>query len=216
MRNRSLFDRGDNRQGLHMTRRGPIALAAIAMLAIGACGRGETPASKPEATAPAVDPMAAERQKQADAKAAFDAALAANDAIKMEDLAQAGNGFALLHRAQILLSSQDFNNHQSGVEDMEAAAAAGNAEAQLWVGSRMAEGRDGYPLKPNSGLIMVQKAADQGYGPAMLEVGRLYETSLMRDPDKAREWYKRAADAGVEGASKALADMDPPAEDSQP
>ncbi len=79
--------------------------------------------------------MAAERQKQADAKAAFDSALAANDAVKMEELAIAGNGFALLHRAQILLSSQDFNNHQSGVEDMEAAAEAGNADAQLWVGS---------------------------------------------------------------------------------
>ncbi len=44
----------------------------------------------------------------------------------------------------------------------------------------------------------------------MLEVGRLYETSLMRDPDKAREWYKRAVDAKVEGAKEAL-DCDEPA-----
>ena len=38
----------------------------------------------------------------------FDAALAANDAEKLDDLADAGNGWALLHRAQARLSSQDF------------------------------------------------------------------------------------------------------------
>lgn len=196
-----------------MMKPGPIALVLMMALAPAACNRAEkaTPQTKVAAT-PEADAMAAERQKQADAKAAFDASLAANDAVKMEELAQAGNGFALLHRAQTLLSSQDFNSHQSGVEDMEAAAEAGNAEAQLWVGSRMAEGRDGYALKPNSGLMMVQKAADQGLGPAILEVARLYETSLMRDPDKAREWYKRAVDAKVDGASEALAAMDAPAD----
>jgi TPR repeat protein len=190
-----------------------LALVAAA-LPLGGCSRTEKPATPAAEAAPTEADIA--RQKQAEAKTAFDAALAANDAVKMEDLANSGNGFALLHRAQTLLASQDFNNHESAVEDMEAAAAAGNAEAQLWVGSRMAEGIDGYSLKPNSGIMMVEKAANQGLGPAMLELGRLYQTSLMRDLKKSREWYQKAADANVEGAKEALAEFDKAAEESAP
>jgi TPR repeat protein len=193
----------------------PIALAALSALALAACGKTEKPAAPAvAATAPTEADIA--RQKQVDAKASFDAALAANDAVKMEDLANAGNGFALLHRAQTLMASQDFNNHESGVADMEAAAEAGNAEAQLWVGSRMAEGIDGYSLKPNSGIMMVEKAANQGLGPAMIELGRLYQTSLMRDLKKSRAWYQKAADANVEGGKDALAEFDKAAADAAP
>ena len=189
-------------------------LSALIGMALAGCGKIETPAAGVVAAAPApVDPN---RQKQVDAKAAFDAALGANDAVKMEDLANTGNGFALLHRAQTLMASQDFNNHASGVADMEAAADAGNAEAQLWVGSRMAEGMDGYSLKPNSGIMMVEKAANQGLGQAMLELGRLYQTSLMRDPKKSRAWYQKAADANVEGAKDALAALEKTGSETAP
>lgn len=197
-------------------------LAALLAAPLAGCGKTEAPAARAETGAPAptqadIDRQKqaeADRQKQVDQKAAFDAAQAANDAVKMENLANAGNGFALLHRAQTLMASQDFNNHESGVEDMEAAAQAGNAEAQLWVGSRMAEGIDGYSLKPNSGIMMVEKAANQGLGPAMLELGRLYQTSLMRDLEKSRAWYRKAADANVEGAKEALAAFDKGDEDA--
>jgi TPR repeat protein len=190
-----------------------LALIAAALPLTG-CGKTEKPAAPAAAAAPSEADIA--RQKQADAKTAFDAALAANDAVKMEDLANSGNGFALLHRAQTLMASQDFNNHESGVADMEAAAEAGNAEAQLWVGSRMAEGIDGYSLKPNSGIMMIEKAANQGLGQAMMELGRLYQTSLMRDLKKSRDWYQKAVDANVEGAKDALAEFDKVAEDTAP
>ena len=192
-----------------------LSLAMVtAVLALAGCGKTEKPAAPAAAAAPTESDIA--RQKQVGAKAAFDTALAANDAVKMEDLANTGNGFALLHRAQTLMASQDFNNHASGVADMEAAADAGAAEAQLWVGSRMAEGIDGYSLKPNSGILMVEKAANQGLGQAMLELGRLYQTSLMRDLKKSRAWYQKAADANVEGAKDALAAFDKAASDTAP
>ncbi len=190
------------------------ALLALSAWSLTGCDRAEKAAAPVVATAPT--PADLDRQKQIDAKAAFDAALATNDAVKMEDLANTGNGFALLHRAQALMASQDFNNHASGVADMEAAAEAGAAEAQLWVGSRMAEGIDGYSLKPNSGIMMVEKAANQGLGQAMLELGRLYQTSLMRDLKKSRAWYQKAADANVEGAKDALAAFDKVASDTAP
>ncbi|MEP7210271.1 MAG: SEL1-like repeat protein [Alphaproteobacteria bacterium] len=192
-----------------------VLLGACLALPLAACGKSEQAATP---TAEAVVPSQADldAKKQADQKAAFVAALKSNDAVKMEDLANTGNGFALLHRAQTLMASQDFNSHESGVSDMETAAEAGNAEAQLWVGSRMAEGTDGYSLKPNSGIIMVEKAANQGLGPAMLELGRLYQTSLMRDPRKSRDWYQKAADANVEGAKDALAEFDKAASDAAP
>ena len=188
--------------------------AALIAAPLAGCGKVERPAAPVVAAAPA--PAAADHQKQIDAKAAFDAALAANDAVKIDGLASAGNGFALLHRAQTLMASHDFNNHESAVADMEAAAGAGNAEAQLWVGSRMAEGVDGYSLKPNSGIMMVEKAANQGLGQAMLELGRLYQTSLMRDLKKSRAWYQKAADANVEGAKDALVAFDKVASDTPP
>jgi TPR repeat protein len=190
-------------------------LGACLALPLAACGKTEKTAAT--AAAPAAPSQAdLDARTQADQKAAFAAALTANDAVKMEDLANAGNGFALLHRAQTLLASQDFNSHESAVEDMESAAAAGNAEAQLWVGSRMAEGIDGYSLKPNSGIMMVEKAANQNLGGAMLELGRLYQTSLMRDLKKSREWYQKAADANVEGAKEALAEFEKVANDTAP
>ena len=183
------------------------ALSACLALPLAACGKPEK-AAAPAAEAAAPTQADLDARKQVDQKKEFAAALSANDAVKMEDLANNGNGFALLHRAQTLLASQDFNDHESAIEDMEAAAAAGNADAQLWVGSRMAEGIDGYSLRPNSGIMMVEKAANQGLGSAMLELGRLYQTSLMRDLKKSREWYQKAADANVEGAKDALAEFD--------
>jgi hypothetical protein len=38
----------------------------------------------------------------------------------------------------------------------------------------------------------------------------------MRDPKKSREWYQKAADANVEGAKEALAELDKPADQNAP
>jgi TPR repeat protein len=64
--------------------------------------------------------------------------------------------------------------------------------------------------------MMVEKAANQGLGPAMIELGRLYQTSLMRDLKKSRAWYQKAADANVEGGKDALAEFDKAAADAAP
>lgn len=195
--------------------RAPLLLAAALLLA--ACGGAKTDEAKPEAAVAKVDPkVAAEEAKAktlADALAAqkpeFDAALAANDELKIDDLADAGNGWALLHRGQTRLSSQDFSQQQGGFEDMEAAAEKGLAEAQFWLGTKMAYGQDGYPLKPNSGLMMMERAARQGNTQAIMAVGLMYEQdSFMADKKKAREWYERGAALGSDDAKKALERLD--------
>ncbi len=191
----------------------PFALAAM----LAACGGAKTEEVKPEAAAVKVDPkVAAEEAKAktlADALAAqkpeFDAALAANDELKIDDLADAGNGWALLHRGQTRLSSQDFSQQQGGFADLEEAAEKGVAEAQFWLGTKMAYGQDGYPLKPNSGLMMMERAARQGHAQAIMAVGLMYEQdSFMADKKKAREWYERGVAQGSDDAKKALERMD--------
>lgn len=193
------------------------ALILAAMLALAACGGAKTDEATPEAAAAVkVDPKEAKEEAEAkelkaklDAqKPEFDAALAANDLEKLDDLADAGNGWALLHRAQTRLSSQDFSMQQGGFEDMEAAADKGVAEAQMWVGIKMAYGQDGYQLKPNSGLMMMKRAARQGDIEAILAVGLMYEQdTFMRDLKQAREWYERGVALGSDKAKDALAKL---------
>ncbi|MDP3492138.1 MAG: hypothetical protein Q8R82_03425 [Hyphomonadaceae bacterium] len=195
----------------------PALLLGLA-LALAACGGPEAP--KPEAAAEALKPIdpkeaaeAAAAKVRSDALAAqkpeFDAALAAGDELKIDDLADAGNGWALLHRGQTRLSSQDYTQQQGGFEDMEAAAEKGVAEAQFWLGTKMAYGQDGYPLKPNSGLMMMERAARQGNAQAIMAVGLMYEQdSFMANRKKAREWYERGVALGSDDAKKALERMD--------
>jgi TPR repeat protein len=183
-------------------------LIAAALLA--ACGpKPESPearAAAEEAAKP--DPAAIEKQKQAEQKAAFDAALAAKDEAKLEELAEAGNGFALFRRGEARLASNEYIQQQGGYMDMEAAAEMGNAAAQLWLGTRMAYGLEGYPLKPNSGLMMLEKAAKQDNIEAILAVGLMYEQdTFMHDIDKAKVWYERGVALGSDKAKDALAKL---------
>jgi TPR repeat protein len=193
------------------------ALLIAVALGLAACG-GQTDAPKADAAAEAVKVDPKEAREEAEAKELktkldaqkpeFDAALAANDLEKLDDLADAGNGWALLHRAQQRLSSQDFSMQQGGFEDMEAAADKGVAEAQFWVGLKMAYGQDGYQLKPNSGLMMMKRAARQGNEEAILAVGLMYEQdTFMRDLKQAREWYERGVANGSAKAKEALAKL---------
>jgi hypothetical protein len=185
-------------------------LIAIAMLAASCGPAAETPetAKAAQEAAAKADPAAAEKQKQADQKAAFDAALAANDEAKLDELAEAGNGFALHRRGQARLKSNEYIEQQGGFMDMEEAAQIGNAEAQLWVGTRMAYGLEGYPLKPNSGLMMLEKAARQDNIEAILAVGLMYEQdTFMKDMDKAKVWYERGVALGSDKAKDALAKL---------
>lgn len=201
--------------------RNALPFAVVLMLA--ACGGTQTDAAKIEEAAKAeaakpIDPKEAAEAAAAKLKAdelakqkpEFDAALAAKDTAKLDDLADAGNGHALYWRAQERLSSQDFSQQQGGFADMEAAAAKGVADAQMWVGMKMAYGLDGYQLKPASGLKMMERAAKQGNVEAILAVAQMYaEDTFMADKTKAREWFQRAADKGSDKAKQALEKMGP-------
>lgn len=145
--------------------------------------------------------------KLATEKPAFDAV--ADDPVQVEALAEAGNGWALYKRAQDRLASQDYMLQQGGFTDMELAAEKGVSGAQLWVGQRMAFGKDGYKLQPSSGLKMMERAAAQGNVDAILAVAAMYVQDVyMHDDRKARDWYQRGADLGSAEAKDALGKLD--------
>jgi TPR repeat protein len=193
----------------------PLRLGALA-LTLAACGDAADIAGTEDATATpaaesaeAVDPkVAAEMAKAKELSAVndafkpdYEAARAADDLAKLDDLADAGNTHALYDRALRRLQSDDYMLQQGGFDDMQLAAEKGLAEAQLWIGERMAFGRDGYKLQPNSGLRMMEKAAAQGHMEAILAVASMYaQDAYMHDKKKARDWYGRAAEMGNEEA----------------
>lgn len=186
----------------------PVLVFLLAGLMTAACGPAKPAANEASTAAEAAkpDPSIELKQKQAEQKAAFDAA--GGDEAKVDALADAGNGFALLQRGLLRTKSAEYYVQQGGFEDLEAAAEAGNAEAQLWVGQHMAYGLQGYELKPNSGLMMMTRAAEQGHIDAILAVGLMYEQdTFMRDMDKAKTWYQRGADLGSDKAKDALAKL---------
>ncbi|RYG38001.1 MAG: sel1 repeat family protein [Burkholderiales bacterium] len=209
-----------------------ITVLMLSVLALAACG-GQDDAPKPGVEAAAEKPKPIDPKEAAEAAAAkvradklaeqkpeFDTALAANDEAKIDDLADAGNGWALYHRATNRLSSQDFSQQQAAFQDMEAAAEKGVADAEMWVGVKMAYGQDGYPLKPSSGLKMMERGARQGNVQAMLAVALMYEQdTFMADKKKAREWYEKAAAAGSAEGKSAIERLDgkgPATEDEEP
>ncbi len=189
----------------------PSLVLISALLA--ACGPA---AEKPEAAGaetPQVDAAAAEvaaaQQQQAEQKAAFEDA--GGDEAKIDELADAGNGFALHHRGKARIASPEYVSQQAGFEDLEKAAEIGNADAQLWLGEKMAYGMMGYPLKPNSGLKMMEKAAKQDNIDAILAVGLMYEQdTFMRDIAKAKAWYQRGVELGSDKAKEALEKLNTP------
>lgn len=149
-----------------------------------------------------------EAEKRAAARTAFQAAVASGDINRIFDLADRNNPFALFFRAEQRLASDDPYLQNEGRRDAEAAASAGDPDAQLWVGYRMSQGIEGYPWKPSSGLRMVEQAANQGDAQAMYVLGQLYEQDApMQNLTLAREWYERASRAGVAEAKEALAGM---------
>ncbi|HVY88824.1 MAG TPA: hypothetical protein VG942_08145 [Hyphomonadaceae bacterium] len=181
-----------------------LALPLIALVILSACGpKAEAPKPAADAAAPKADPAAELKAKMAAAKAEFDAV--SQDEAKAGELADKGNPYALFYRAQKRLNSGDYSTEQAGFDDMDAAAKAGSADAQLWVGQKMAYGQDGFELKPASGLKMMEKAASQDNIDAILATALFYEQdSFMHDLAKAKQWYERGAALGSDKAKMAL------------
>lgn len=196
-----------------MIRTGMAVLAGVALLACSEAIEGPAPTAPAAASdviasaETALDRQDAERLQLQ--KPAFDAALAASDTAMLNELADTGNAFALYHRARQRIDSHDFMLQQGGFEDMEEAADLGLPEALVWVGERKAYGKDGYKLQPNSGLMMMERAARRGNPEAMMAVAGMYEAdAYMADRKKARAWYERAAEAGSADAREALSRLD--------
>ena len=194
-----------------------LTASAFALAACGGATDGPTAGEVATEALAALDPKAvaeaakdkADSDKMAALKPAFDAALATGDPLKIDELADGGNAWALYHRALERVKSHDFMLQQGGFEDMEAAADQGLPEALMWVGRRKAYGVEGYKLQPNSGLMMMERAARRGNVEAMVAVGEMYEQdAYMQDTAKARSWYERAVAVGSTQAKDALARMD--------
>jgi TPR repeat protein len=193
-------------------------LFSATLLALAACGgesavTGTEDATVAPAAAEKIDPKVAAEiaaaKKLSDAnrayKPAYEAARAVDDLAKLDELADAGNTHALYDRGLRRLLSEDYMLQQGGFDDMQLAAEQGLPEAQLWVGQRMAFGKDGYKLQPASGLRMMEKAAAQGHMEAILAVAAMYaEDAYMHDKSKARKWYGEAAEMGNEEAKSWL------------
>jgi TPR repeat protein len=195
----------------------PLLLAAT-LAGLAACGGESETAGREDAVVgiasvekpdPEAEKAAALAAVIATEKEPFDAALVSGDEMQIDALAEAGNAWALHHRALARIGSHDYMLQQGGYDDMQAASDKGLAAAQLWVGQRMAYGQDGYKLQPNSGLMLMEKAAAQGNIDAILAVASMYvQDAYMHDTRKARDWYKRAADLGSADAKTALDQMD--------
>lgn len=148
---------------------------------------------------------ARDAQLNAETKKAFDAALAAHDEAKIDELASAGNAAALFHRGEERLKSDDQVVKQGGFADIEEAADKGDPDALLWVGFRRSQGVDGYPWNPASGRDMVERAANMGSRDAMYAAGQIYDyEGPLHDLEKAKAWYQKAADKGLDAAKSRL------------
>jgi hypothetical protein len=156
-----------------------------------------------------IDKNTADEAKKDIDKKAYEAALAAKDETKLFDLADAGNPGALFWRSQKWLKSGNPVEAQQATYDVDTAARAGWPEAMLWVGFRMSQGVDGYANQPASGRDMVEAAAATGLVDAMYAAGQIYDyAGPLHSIDKARVWYQKAADAGLEAAKKRLEVLD--------
>jgi len=152
---------------------------------------------------------AAQAEKEAKANAegrkAFEAALAAKDEARIEQLAADGNPAAMFHRGEERLKSDDQGIHQLGFDDIEYAADKGDPGALLWVGFRRSQGIEGYPWNPATGRDMVERAANMGSVDAMYAAGQIYDyAGPLHDVEKAKAWYLKAADKGSDAAKSRL------------
>ncbi|GAA4834072.1 serine/threonine-protein kinase [Kitasatospora terrestris] len=105
--------------------------------------------------------------------------------------ADTGNAHAMLLAAQLL--AQDPAQEATALEWYRRAARAGNTAAMHVLGRRWREKGD---IK--AALNRFQAAAEKGHRPSMVEAAELLEQE--QQPDRALEWYRRAAAKGDQKA----------------
>ncbi len=84
----------------------------------------------------------------------------------------------------------------------------GVAEAQFLIGTQYLEGL-GIKQDKSVGLDLIRKAADQGYGPALLQMGKFYKTCSAsdksstcfvlskHDDEESLKWLQKASEKGI-------------------
>jgi localization factor PodJL len=93
-----------------------------------------------------------------------------------------------------------------GTAELRSAAAAGDAQAQLEIATRFAQGRD-VPQDQAQAFSWYERAATRGLAPAQFRLAAYYERGIgvPADPSRARVWYQRAAEQGHARAMHNLA-----------
>jgi len=94
-------------------------------------------------------------------------------------------------------AGQTPSSSQTALAADQAAAAKGDAHAQLRMAQRYARG-DGVPLDIAKGVALLQKVAAGGDPAAQVQLGQAYYNGegVAADKAKAAEWFKKGADGG--------------------
>lgn len=98
---------------------------------------------------------------------------------------------------------------EAALEQYVSAAMRGYARAQHHLGLVFESGNRAATRSTTEAFNWYGKAAEQGYGPALLKVAAAYESGrgVKRDYAKAMQWYERAAAANIASAQYALGNL---------
>lgn len=124
-----------------------------------------------------------------------------SEARRLLDLAAgAGDATALFRRGMVFEHGDGVPaSLEQATSDFMAAAGAGSVEAMLALAEHAAFGAGDKPVDPVAAVRWTQQAADKGALPALVLLGRLYETGfgVPADASMAAGWYDAATAAGA-------------------
>ncbi|KAI8597178.1 kinase-like domain-containing protein [Dissophora ornata] len=118
------------------------------------------------------------------------------------EAAERGNASAQLILGVHYAESGVELNYPKAVRFLEMAGGQGNVDAMYYIGRMYAEGIAGAPKDHTIALKFWEFAAKRGQREAQYELGRMYfeGTGVRQNASTARNWFKKAAEQGSEGA----------------
>jgi len=119
--------------------------------------------------------------------------------------AEAGHPKAMSELGSQLQRSDDLNQKRESVEWLLKAASLGDASGMVWLGFAYRQG-DGVEVDFEESAEWFIKAVGAGDGHAMIHAARIY-FCYSYQPEKAREWLLKAADAGYVESYNMLAQL---------
>lgn len=118
--------------------------------------------------------------------------------------AKNNNPIAQYTLAEYFLDSRNAQNRKLGLIWLNKAVELGNPQAIMKQGELYAEGKD-LTKDTNMARTLLEKAVKQGSVPAMYQMGALEQQ--LEAYEKAKDWYKKAADKEYSPAQVALAKL---------